>query len=387
MTRQKHIQSTATDGLVPPDPWSSPAIQPPRLPLLSVRGLCKHFPIYSKGMFKKQIGVVKACDNVSFDLHHGETLGLVGESGCGKTTTGRAILRALTPTAGEVLFQSQGQPTPNPSKEGNLPKDPLLGNFPKDPLLGGAGVGYIDLAKQSESELIPLRPQMQMIFQDPFSSLNPRMTVRGIVGEPLVIHGMARGTELDDRVADMLHKVGLKPEHRTRYPHAFSGGQRQRIGIARALIMRPRLVVCDEAVSALDVSVQAQVINLLQDLQQELGLTYIFIAHDLSVVKHICNRIAVMYAGRIVELAATDALFTAPRHHYTKLLLSAVPNPDPDQAMNMSPPGEVADPGNLPTGCAFSPRCPACSDKCRHTTPLLEAAPDGRLTACHHPEV
>jgi oligopeptide/dipeptide ABC transporter ATP-binding protein len=348
MTRQKHILPAATDGLVPPEPWSSPAVQPPGPPLLSVRGLCKHFPIYSKGLFKKQTGVVKACDNVSFDLHQGETLGLVGESGCGKTTTGRAILRALMPTAGEILFQTAD--------------------------------GSVNLANLPEQALIPLRPQMQMIFQDPFSSLNPRMTVRGIVGEPLVIHGMARGSELDDRVADMLHKVGLKP-------HEFSGGQRQRIGIARALIMRPRLVVCDEAVSALDVSVQAQVINLLQDLQQELGLTYIFIAHDLSVVKHICNRIAVMYAGRIVELAATDALFKAPRHPYTRLLLSAVPNPDPDRAMSMPPPGEVADPGNLPTGCAFSPRCPACSDKCRHTIPMLEATPDGRLTACHHPEV
>ena len=323
-------------------------------PLLRVRGLCKHFPIYSKGLRKKQIGVVKACDDIHFDLLPGETLGLVGESGCGKTTTGRAILRALDPTAGEVLFR--------------LP-----------------GGGVTDLAKLTEDELRPLRPHMQMVFQDPYASLNPRMTVREIVGEPLVIHGMARGSELDDRVADMLKRVGLKAEHRTRYPHAFSAGQRQRVGIARALIMHPKLVVCDEAVSALDVSVQAQVINLLQDLQQELGLTYIFIAHDLSVVKHLCDRIGVMYAGRMVELSDTASLFAAPRHPYTSMLLSAVPNPDPDTPMNTRIRGEVADPGNLPLGCAFSPRCVSCSDHCRQHIPALGNSSPGRLVACHHP--
>ncbi len=277
-------------------------------PLLTVRDLCKYFPVKSKGLFQKQIGLVRAVDQLNFDVMPGETLGLVGESGCGKTTTGRSILRALEPTSGEVWFH-MGDDNPN-----GLPM--------KD--------GYVNLAALTEAELVPLRTRMQMIFQDPFASLNPRMTVRDIVGEPLLIHGMCKGSEKEDRISEMLKKVGLKPEHRTRYPHAFSGGQRQRIGIARALIMNPSLVVCDEAVSALDVSVQAQVINLLQDLQKDMGLTYIFIAHNLDVVRHICDRIAVMYAGRIVEMGKTDDLFERPQHPYTRLLLSAVPNPDPD---------------------------------------------------------
>jgi oligopeptide/dipeptide ABC transporter ATP-binding protein len=224
---------------------------------------------------------------------------------------------------------------------------------------------------------------MQMIFQDPFSSLNPRMTVKDIVAEPLTIHRLARGSELDDRVDDMLLRVGLKPEHRNRYPHAFSGGQRQRIGIARALIMRPSFVVADEAVSALDVSVQAQVINLLHDLQQELGLTYLFIAHDLSVVRHICDRVAVMYAGRIVELAPSEELFADPRHPYTRALLAAVPNPDPDVRMASELSGEVADPGNLPGGCAFHPRCSACFGPCSEKRPMLKEDGKGRWLACH----
>lgn len=329
-----------------------PRMPPSSSALLSVRGLCKYFPIYSKGYIKKKIGDVKAADQITFDLRPGETLGLVGESGCGKTTTGRAILRALTPTAGQVLFRTQGTET-------------------------------VDLATLAEADLKPLRTRMQMIFQDPFSSLNPRMTVGDIVAEPLVIHRMGGPEEREQRVLDMLQKVGMKPEHRTRYPHAFSGGQRQRIGIARALIMNPSLVVCDEAVSALDVSVQAQVINLLQDLQQELGLTYIFIAHDLSVVRHICDRIAVMYAGRIVELADTAALFKDPQHPYTRALLSAVPNPDPDQPMNTNLSGEVADPGNLPSGCAFHPRCPQRFEPCDTKCPALANLPDGRSAACH----
>jgi peptide/nickel transport system ATP-binding protein len=331
-------------------------------PLLSVRGLCKHFPVKSKGMLKRQIGLVKAVDQVSFDLQEGETLGLVGESGCGKTTAGRSILRALAPTSGEVLFR-----------------------------IGAKGAAtaetYADLAKLSENALKPLRTQMQMIFQDPFSSLNPRMTVRDIVAEPLLIHRRGNKQQRDERVAEMLKKVGLKPEHRTRYPHAFSGGQRQRIGIARALIMNPKLVVCDEAVSALDVSVQAQVINLLGELQQDLGLTYIFIAHDLSVVKHLCDRIAVMYAGRIVELASSDDLFDNPRHPYTRALLSAVPDPDPDKPMNMALEGEVADPGNLPDGCAFSPRCAHCFARCKVEIPQLREAGNSRFSACHLNEV
>ncbi len=280
-------------------------------PLLQVRDLCKYFPIRSKGFVRKQIGEVKAVDQVSFDLERGETLGLVGESGSGKTTCARTILRALAPTSGQALFRTDGQ--------------------------------AIDLATLPESGLKPLRQKMQMIFQDPFSSLNPRMTVGDIVAEPLVIHKLARGKELEDRVMEMLVKVGLKPEHRQRYPHAFSGGQRQRIGIARALIMKPALVVADEAVSALDVSVQAQVINLLADLQEEFHLTYIFVAHDLSVVRHICDRVAVMYAGKIVELAETEQLFNDPRHSYTRTLLSAIPSVDPDVKMNFDVRAEAAD--------------------------------------------
>lgn len=319
-------------------------------PLLKVQGLCKYFPVRSKGLRKKQVAVVKACDDVSFELREGETLGIVGESGCGKTTTGRTILRALEPTAGKVWFHGKK--------------------------------GMVDLAELSLKELKPLRTEMQMIFQDPFSSLNPRMTVGQIVGEPLLIHNIGSKEERKQMVIDMLEKVGMKQEHRTRYPHAFSGGQRQRIGIARALIMNPKLVVCDEAVSALDVSVQAQVINLLQDLQKELGLTYMFIAHDLSVVKHICDRIAVMYAGRIVELANTDDLFNNPQHPYTRALLSAVPNADPDIPMNMDLSGEVADPGNLPPGCAFHPRCGFCIEACTKIIPPLIQQSDGRTVAC-----
>ncbi|MCK5851874.1 ATP-binding cassette domain-containing protein [bacterium] len=320
-------------------------------PLLQVRGLCKYFPVYSKGFLRKQISVVKASDNINFNLMPGETLGLVGESGSGKTTTGRSILRAIEPTAGKTILNYKNE--------------------------------LIDIAKVSQKELKKMRPFMQMIFQDPFSSLNPRMTVRDIVAEPLIIHKMAKGDELDDRVVQIMKKVGLKPEHKSRYPHAFSGGQRQRIGIARALIMKPALIVCDEAVSALDVSVQAQVINLLQDLQQEFGLTYIFIAHDLSVVKHICDRVAVMYAGKIVELASTGEIFDDPMHPYTQTLLSAIPSPDPDKPMNMSIIGEVADPGNLPPGCAFAPRCEFRSDECEQQIPDLVQKPEGRYVACH----
>ncbi len=321
-------------------------------PLLRVRGLCKHFPIAGRGFGRKVVGHVKAVDNLSFDLTPGETLGVVGESGSGKTTMARCILRALQPTAGTVELR--------------------------------LGERTVDLAQLSERELRPLRPHVQMIFQDPFSSLNPRMTVGDIVGEPLVIHRLARGSELTDRVEQMLVRVGLKPEHRQRYPHAFSGGQRQRIGIARALVMNPSLVVADEAVSALDVSVQAQVINLLQDLQEELQLTYIFVAHDLSLVEHLCNRVAVMYGGKIVELATSAELFTDPKHPYTRTLLSAVPSPNPDEHMNFNVQGEIVDPGNLPPGCSFHPRCPECFAPCDRLVPQLRPVAGGpRQVSCH----
>ena len=324
-------------------------------PLLEVRGLCKHFPIFSKGFFRKQVGAVRAVDDVSFDLRRGETLGLVGESGSGKTTCARTILRALTPTSGQALFRADG--------DGALP---------------------VDLATLPERQLKPLRQRMQMIFQDPYASLNPRMTVGAIVAEPLVIHGLAKGKELEDRVVEMLVKVGLKPEHRQRYPHAFSGGQRQRVGIARALVMRPSLVVADEAVSALDVSVQAQVINLLADLQEELGLTYIFVAHDLSVVRHLCDRVAVMYAGKIVELGETGQIFTDPKHPYTRALLSAVPDVDPDVPMNFDLGGEVADAGRLPPGCSFHPRCSRKFEPCDKVVPALRPVEGSACrTACH----
>jgi len=335
--------------------------------ILEVSGLCKFFPVYGRGFRRKQVGTIRAVDDVSFKLKAGETLALVGESGCGKTTCVRTILRALRPTRGRALFRGKS-------------------------FGGREGVvrqcsPQVDLASLPEGRLMPLRRQLQMIFQDPFSSLNPRMTIERIIAEPLTIHRLARGSQKRDMVAEMLQKVGLKPEHRSRYPHEFSGGQRQRIGIARALIMRPSLVVADEAVSALDVSVQAQVINLLEDLQEEFGLTYIFVAHDLSVVRHIADRVAVMYAGRIVELAETEAIFEHPKHPYTRALMSAVPLPDPDAKMSFELGGEVADPANLPGGCSFHPRCGCRFGPCDKRRPELLETPDGSSVACHLSEV
>jgi oligopeptide/dipeptide ABC transporter ATP-binding protein len=333
---------------------ASPEVAGTGLPddvLLEVRGLTKHFPISRPGLVRKQVGVVRAVEDLSFTLRRGEVLGIVGESGSGKTTAARCILRAIQPTSGQVLFRSRA--------------------------------GVVDLAALPERALKPLRQEMQMIFQDPYSSLNPRMTVADIVGEPLRIHRLAKGGELEDRVADVLRKVGLKPEHRERYPHAFSGGQRQRIGIARALIMRPGLIVADEAVSALDVSVQAQVLNLLQDLGEEFGLTYLFVGHNLDVVRHFCDRVAVLYAGRLVELGPSEQLFASPAHPYTKELIAAVPQADPDVRMRFNLEGEIADPSKLPPGCAFHPRCPDCFARCRSERPLLQTVAANHVAACH----
>jgi peptide/nickel transport system ATP-binding protein len=317
--------------------------------LLDVRGLKKYFPI-RRGILQKTIGHVKAVDDVTFFLNRGETLSLVGESGCGKTTTARCILRAITPTAGQVLLSDNGD--------------------------------VLDVATVPKSRLRSLRRQMQMIFQDPFSSLNPRMTLLDIVGEPLLVHGVGDAKERTDRVVELLDLVGLRPEYMRRYPHAFSGGQRQRI--ARALALNPRLVVADEPVSALDVSVQAQILNLLLDLQEKLGLTYLFVAHDLSVVKHISERVAVMYVGRIVETAPTEELFASPRHPYTEALMSAVPKPDPRlRSERIILQGEVADPANTPSGCHFHPRCKYAQAVCREKSPLQEEIAPNHFVSCH----
>jgi peptide/nickel transport system ATP-binding protein len=320
--------------------------------LLEVNGLRKYFPI-QKGVLRRVIGHIRAVDDVSFDIQEGETLSLVGESGCGKTTTARCILRALEATSGEIRFRLQ---------DGSV----------------------ADVTTLARPQLRALRREMQMIFQDPFSSLNPRMTLLDIVGEPLIVNGMRNRREREARVSELLRLVGLRPEYMRRFPHAFSGGQRQRIGIARALALNPRLVVADEPVSALDVSVQAQVLNLMLDLQAELGLTYLFVAHDLSVVKHISDRVAVMYVGQLVELAPAQALFATPRHPYTAALMSSVPEPDPRRrSAHMVLQGEVANPANPPSGCYFHPRCPYAIDRCRTETPhLIEIAPT-RFVSCH----
>lgn len=323
-------------------------------PLLQVKNLKKYFPITS-GFFNKMVGNVRAVDGVSFDLYEGECLGLVGESGSGKTTVGRTILRALSPTAGKVLFHVNGE--------------------------------VIDAAQASQETLKKLRRHMQMIFQDPYSSLNPRMTVLDIIGEPLLVNGMSNRQEREDRVRELLIQVGLKPQHLRRYPHAFSGGQRQRIGIARALALHPKLIVADEPVSALDVSVQAQALNLLQDLQERFRLTYLFIAHDLTVVRHISDHVAVMYAGRLLELAEVNELFRSPKHPYTEALLSAVPIPEPKRrSKRILLSGEVADPGNLPSGCVFHPRCLYVQDRCHQEKPEFREVTDGHSVRCHFAE-
>lgn len=319
--------------------------------LLDVQNLKKYFPI-QKGFFRRTVGYVKAVDGVSFKLYEGETLGLVGESGCGKTTTGRLILRAIDPTEGEIYFRHQEKMT--------------------------------DIASIPASELKEFRREMQIIFQDPFSSLNPRMTVLDIISEPLIIHGMSDADERRAKVRDLLESVGLKVQHMNRYPYAFSGGQRQRIGIARALALQPKLIVADEPVSALDVSIQAQVINLMEDLQSEFGLTYLFIAHDLSVVEHISDRVAVMYLGDIVEVTDVQSLYGQPLHPYTEALLSAVPRTNPEQKLQrIVLEGDVPSPANPPSGCKFHPRCRYAKSICQEQVPkLVEISPDHHV-ACH----
>ena len=320
--------------------------------ILEVKDLKLHFPIY-RGLIQRLVGQVKAVDGVSFKLCEREVLGLVGESGCGKTTVGRTILRLYDPTAGEIWYNR-------------------------------SPVDRIDLAHISQKEMKPLRRELRMIFQDPFSSLNPRLTVKDIIGEPLEIHNVAHGKEAEQRVADLMKAVGLNPALMRRYPHEFSGGQRQRIGLARTLSLNPRLVIADEPVSALDVSVQAQVLNLLQGLQQDLGLTLIFIAHDLSVVEHISDRIAVMYVGKIVEMAETNELLHQPQHPYTEALLSAIPPADPDIHPNrIQLQGEVPSPANPPSGCIFHPRCNYVKPECSQQAPTLVEGSPGHFVSCH----
>ncbi len=322
--------------------------------ILRVKSLKKYFPI-EKGLLRRTVGYVKAVDDVSFEIAKGEVLGLVGESGCGKTTLGRCILRAIDPTSGEVILRTHEDDT-------------------------------VDITQLDKKQLRALRKEMQLVFQDPFSSLSPRMTVLDIIGEPLWAQG-ARGKALESRVRELAALVGLNTGHLNRYPNAFSGGQRQRIGIARALATNPNLIVADEPVSALDVSIQAQILNLLQDLQEKLGLTYLFIAHDLSVVEHIADRVAVMYVGKIIELAETEALYLSPQHPYTEALLSAVPKPDPRlQEAQIILSGEVANPADPPSGCYFHPRCKYAQDRCAQEPPQLREVLPGRYVACHYAE-
>jgi peptide/nickel transport system ATP-binding protein/oligopeptide transport system ATP-binding protein len=321
-------------------------------PLIEVKDLTKHFPIKQGIVFQRQIGAVKAVDGVSFDVAHGETLGIVGETGCGKSTTARLLCRLMDPTSGTITFDGR------------------------------------DVGAQKGDGLKALHRDMQMIFQDPYSSLNPRKTIGSIISEPFVIHGLhGGGGERKRQVQALMDRVGLNPEHYNRYPHEFSGGQRQRIGVARAIALEPKLLVADEPVSALDVSIQAQVLNLLRELQREMGLTLIFIAHDLSVVRHMCDRVAVMYLGKIVEIASSDVMYSQPRHPYTGALLSAVPVPDPTGGKRKREllSGDVPSPANPPRACRFHTRCPKAQAKCSEDEPLLEGKRGGSIAACHFP--
>ncbi len=320
-----------------------------KTPLIQVRNLKKYFPITRGLIFQRHIGDVRAVDDVSFDIYRGETLGLVGETGCGKTTVGRTLLRLYEPTAGQIIFDG------------------------------------VDLTRARGRQLRQMRRRMQVIFQDPYASLNPRMTVGAIIGEPLEVHGVATGKEKRERVQELLELVGLNPYFVNRYPHEFSGGQRQRIGIARALALNPDLIVCDEPISSLDVSIQAQVVNLLEELQERMGLTYLFIAHDLSMVRHISDRMAVMYLGKIVELADRDEIYLNPLHPYTQALMSAVPVPDPEveeRRRRIILKGEIPSPANPPKGCNFSTRCPKAEERCREEEPPYKEVKPGHWVAC-----
>ena len=334
------------------DPQRETGRHGPAEELLKVVDLCKHFPIQA-GFWRRIVGYVRAVDGVSFALHRGETFGLVGESGCGKTTTGRSILRAIEPTSGQILFNDQD-------------------------------LGWVDVATLDEGDLRVFRRHTQMVFQDPYSSLNPRMTLLELIGEPLLNNGVRDTAARTERVAELLSLVGLRPEYIRRYPHAFSGGQRQRVGIARALALNPQFVVCDEPVSALDVSIQAQTLNLLQDLQEAFGLTYLFVAHQLNVVAHICDRVGVMYVGKLVEVADTETLYSSPLHPYTEALLGAVPHPDPDYRGHRTLlAGEIANPASPPSGCYFHPRCPYAVDECSREEPELRELQPGHFVKCH----
>jgi oligopeptide transport system ATP-binding protein len=357
-------------------------------PLLRVENLIKHFPITQGIVFQRQIGAVRAVDGISFTIQRGETLGLVGESGCGKTTAGRTILQLYRPTSGQVIFDSVDlaglQQQAWQRTWGRLPQAARIA-------LAGTGLPYLVLrtcaAVQAERDLREMRRRMQMIFQDPFGSLNPRWTINAIVGEPLRVHGLARThKELSERVKELLELVGINPRMINRFPHEFSGGQRQRIGVARALASNPEFIVCDEPISALDVSIQAQVVNLLEDLQERFNLTYLFIAHDLSMVRHICSRVAVMYLGKLVELAEKDELYDQPMHPYTKALLSAVPIPDPAaerQRHRIVLQGDVPSPAHPPAGCYFNPRCAVATPQCRNEAPPWRDLGGGHFVACH----
>jgi peptide/nickel transport system ATP-binding protein len=322
--------------------------------LLSIRGLVKHFPIKGGGLVRRAAGAVRAVDGISFDVGVGETVGLVGESGCGKTTAGRTIVKLLEPTAGSIVFDGQ------------------------------------DISKFSRHDMQKIRRDIQIIFQDPYSSLNPRHTVGTIVGAPFRVQNLKTEGGIKKEVQGLLERVGLNPEHYNRYPHEFSGGQRQRIGIARAIALRPKLIVCDEPVSALDVSIQAQVVNLLEDLQNDFGIAYVFIAHDLSVVRHISDRVTVMYLGKVMELADRDTLYKAPQHPYTHALLSAVPVPDPNKERTRERillTGDLPSPSNPPSGCVFRTRCPKAQDRCTSEVPEVRELAPGHLVACHFPEL